>query len=117
MRDTRGSCSSAADVYQVQSRRPALRNDRTKVYAAPLSPFCVGELARQRRGRTLAEIQLDETGAPSVETCARAAIRRPEGCPVYISPSPRARQKSRSLSAALNQTTNDNLTLASVLLT
>lgn len=62
-----------------QALRQAFRNDRAKVDVAPLSQFCVGELARQRRGRTLAEIQLDETGRPSVETCALAAIRRLEG--------------------------------------
>ena len=62
-----------------QALRQAFRNDRAKVDVAPLSQFCIGELARQRRGRTLAEIQLDDTGALSVETCALAAIRRLEG--------------------------------------
>ncbi len=61
-----------------QALRQAFRNDRAKVDVAPLSQFCVGELARQRRGRTLAEIQLDEDGQLSVETCALAAIRRLE---------------------------------------
>tara|TARA_R110000868_G_scaffold92734_2_gene257216 strand:+ start:8695 stop:9765 length:1071 start_codon:yes stop_codon:yes gene_type:complete len=62
-----------------QALRQAFRNDRAKVDVAPLSQFCVGELARQRRGRTLEEIQLDATGQRSVETCALAALRRLEG--------------------------------------
>ncbi len=42
---------------------------------APLSQFCVGELARQRRGRSLPKPCVTETGALSVETCALAALR------------------------------------------
>jgi Ribonuclease G/E len=62
-----------------QALRQAFRNDRAKVDVAPLSQFCVGELARQRRGRTLEEIQHDANGQRSVETCALAALRRLEG--------------------------------------
>lgn len=61
-----------------QTLRGAFRRDRAKVDVAPLSQFCVGELARQRRGRTLGEILLDEIGRRSVETCAIDALRRLE---------------------------------------
>lgn len=59
-----------------QALRGAFRRDRAKVDVAPLSQFCIGELARQRRGRSLAEILCDATGALSVESCALAALRR-----------------------------------------
>jgi Ribonuclease G/E len=59
-----------------QALRGALRRDRAKVDVAPLSQFCIGELARQRRQRPLAEILLDESGRLSIETCALKALRR-----------------------------------------
>ena len=59
-----------------QALRGAFKRDRAKVDVAPLSQFCVGELARQRRTRSLAEIQHDAHGRLSVETCALAALRR-----------------------------------------
>lgn len=59
-----------------QAMRGAFKRDRAKVDVAPLSQFCVGELARQRRGRALSEILRDDTGALSVETCALKALRR-----------------------------------------
>lgn len=59
-----------------QALRGAFRRDRAKVDVAPLSQFCVGELARQRRGRTLAEILCDAGGGLSVESCALKALRR-----------------------------------------
>lgn len=62
-----------------QALRGGFRRDRAKVDVAPLSQFCVGELARQRRTRSLAEMLCDESGALSVETCALAALRRLEG--------------------------------------
>jgi len=58
-----------------QALRQGFKRDRAKVDVAPLSQFCVGELARQRRGRALAEMLADETGALTVETCALAALR------------------------------------------
>ncbi len=61
-----------------QALRQAFRRDRAKVDVAPLSQFCVGELARQRRGRTLAETLKDDSQQPSVETIALAALRRLE---------------------------------------
>ena len=62
-----------------QALRGAFRRDRAKVDVAPLSQFCVGEVARQRRGRTLAETLCDPDGALSVESCALAALRRLTG--------------------------------------
>ncbi|RKQ95635.1 ribonuclease E/G [Maricaulis maris] len=62
-----------------QTLRGAFRRDRAKVDVAPLSQFCIGEIARQRRGRTLAEIMLETDGRPTVETAALAALRRLEG--------------------------------------
>ena len=59
-----------------QAMRGAFKRDRAKVDVAPLSQFCVGELARQRRGRALSEFLRDDTGALSVETCALKALRR-----------------------------------------
>ncbi|WP_300545367.1 ribonuclease E/G [Maricaulis sp.] len=59
-----------------QALRGAFKRDRAKVDIAPLSQFCVGELARQRRGRAIAEILTDRTGALSVESCALIALRR-----------------------------------------
>jgi Ribonuclease G/E len=59
-----------------QSLRGAFRRDRAKVDVAPLSQFCVGEIARQRRGRTLSEIMLERDGRPTIETAALAALRR-----------------------------------------
>lgn len=61
-----------------QALRGGFRGDRAKVDVAPLSQFCVGELARQKRQRSLREIYLDDTGRFSVETCAIAALRRLE---------------------------------------
>ncbi|WP_291844607.1 ribonuclease E/G [Maricaulis sp.] len=62
-----------------QTLRGAFRRDRAKVDVAPLSQFCIGEVARQRRGRTLSEIMLAADGRPTVETAALAALRRLEG--------------------------------------
>jgi len=62
-----------------QALRQAFKKDRAKVDVAALSQFGVGELARQRRGRSLAEQMLDKSGALSVETRALAALRRLEG--------------------------------------
>ncbi len=62
-----------------QALRGGFRRDRAKVDVAPLSQFCVAELARQRRSRSLAEIRCDADGRLSVETCALAALRRLEG--------------------------------------
>jgi len=59
-----------------QALRGAFKRDKAKVDIAPLSQFCVGELARQRRSRTLSEILCDTTGALSVESCALKALRR-----------------------------------------
>jgi Ribonuclease G/E len=59
-----------------QALRGAFKRDRAKVDIAPLSQFCIGELARQRRGRAIAEILTDQTGALSVESCALIALRR-----------------------------------------
>lgn len=58
-----------------QALRQAFRRDRAKVDVAPLSQFCIGELARQRRGRSLAELVLDKRGEPTVETEALRALR------------------------------------------
>lgn len=62
-----------------QTLRGAFRRDRAKVDVAPLSQFCIGEVARQRRGRTLAEIMLEADGRLTIETAALAALRRLEG--------------------------------------
>ena len=59
-----------------QALRQSFRHDRAKVDVAPLSQFGVGELARQRHGRSLYEIMYDADGRLSVETCALAALRR-----------------------------------------
>lgn len=59
-----------------QALRQAFRRDRAKVDVAPLSQFCIGELARQRRGRTLAEVMLDRRGEPTVETEALRSLRQ-----------------------------------------
>ena len=56
----------------------AFSRDPAKVDIAPPSRFAIVELARQRLGRALHEIQRDETGAFSVETCALEALRRLE---------------------------------------
>ncbi len=61
-----------------QALRQGFRRDRAKVDVAPLSQFCIGELARQRRGRTLAEIMLDADGQPSAETAALNVLRQAE---------------------------------------
>lgn len=61
-----------------QALRQSFKRDRAKVDVAPLSQFCLGELARQRRGRTLSEIMLDADGQPSAETAALAALRQAE---------------------------------------
>lgn len=62
-----------------QALRGGFRKDRAKVDVAPLSQFCVGELARQRRQRAIADVMLDADGQSSVETCALAALRRLQG--------------------------------------
>jgi Ribonuclease G/E len=59
-----------------QALRGALRRDRAKIDVAALSQFCIGELARQRRQRPLAEILRDQSGRLSIETCALNALRR-----------------------------------------
>ena len=56
----------------------AFSRDPAKVDIAPPSRFAIVELARQRLRRALHELQSDETGALSVETCALAALRRLE---------------------------------------
>lgn len=58
--------------------RRSFKRDPARVDVAPMSPFGIVELARQRTGRSLSEILLDETGAPSVETCALRALKRLE---------------------------------------
>ncbi|MBO6798429.1 ribonuclease E/G [Maricaulis sp.] len=58
-----------------QALRQAFKRDRAKVDVAPLSQFCIGELARQRRGRSLAELMLDKRGELTVETEALRALR------------------------------------------
>jgi Ribonuclease G/E len=58
--------------------RQASRSDRARIDIAPMSQFCVLELARQRRGRSLAETVLDASGRPTDETLALAALRRLE---------------------------------------
>jgi Ribonuclease G/E len=62
-----------------QALRQAFRRDRAKVDVASISQFGVGELARQRRQRSLAEQMLDPTGQLSVETRALIALRRLQG--------------------------------------
>jgi Ribonuclease G/E len=62
-----------------QALRQAFRRDRAKVDVAAISQFGVGELARQRRQRSLAEQMLDKTGQLSVETRALTALRRLQG--------------------------------------
>ena len=67
------------DRKQVEGAlRQACRADRARIDVAPISQFCVLELARQRRGPSLADIMLDAAGAPSAETQALAALRRLE---------------------------------------
>ncbi len=56
----------------------AFSRDPAKIDIAPPSRFAIVELARQRLGRALHEIQCDGAGALSVETCALAALRRLE---------------------------------------
>jgi Ribonuclease G/E len=58
--------------------RQGFRKDRAKVDVAPLSQFCVGELARQKRHRSLTEKMCNESGKLTVETRALAALRRLE---------------------------------------
>ncbi|MHA6288222.1 ribonuclease E/G [Maricaulis sp. CAU 1757] len=62
-----------------QALRGACRRDRARCDVAPLSQFCVGEMARQRKTRSLAEMLCDADGRLSVESCALAALRRLEG--------------------------------------
>lgn len=62
-----------------QAMRGAFKRDRAKVDVAPLSQFGVGELARQRRGRSLREQMCDAGGRLSVESCALAGLRRLQG--------------------------------------
>lgn len=61
-----------------QALRGAFKRDAARVDIAPMSPFGIVELARQRTGRSLAEILLGGDGQPSIETCALNALRRLE---------------------------------------
>tara|TARA_R110002072_G_scaffold5007_1_gene33834 strand:+ start:2919 stop:3995 length:1077 start_codon:yes stop_codon:yes gene_type:complete len=61
-----------------QILRRAFKRDTARVDVAPMSPFGIVELARQRTGRNLSEILLDESGQKSVETCALDALKRLE---------------------------------------
>ena len=58
--------------------RQASRADRARIDIAPMSQFCVIELARQRRGRSLAETLLGPDGRPTMQTLALEALRRLE---------------------------------------
>jgi len=58
-----------------QTLQAAFRNDPAKVDIAPASRFAIVELARQRLGRALHEIQWEHYGVDSVETCALAGLR------------------------------------------
>lgn len=61
-----------------QALKAAVRPDAARIDVAPISPFGIVELARQRTGRSLAELMFDEAGRPSTETLALAALRRLE---------------------------------------
>ncbi|MCW5724198.1 MAG: ribonuclease E/G [Maricaulaceae bacterium] len=67
--------SKPARTQVEQAFRAALKRDPARIDAAPMSPFGIVELARQRTGRSLAETLLDADGRISVETAALAAIR------------------------------------------
>jgi len=56
----------------------AFKKDPAKVDVAPPSRFAIVELARQRLGRSLAEVMLDADRRPTVETRALAALRQLE---------------------------------------
>ena len=62
----------------VQIVRRAFKRDAARVDVAPMSPFGIVELARQRTARSLSEIMLDEAGMRSIETCALLALKRLE---------------------------------------
>jgi len=61
-----------------QALRRTFKRDPARVDVAPMSPFGIVELARQRTGRSLSEVLLDDAGAPTVETCALRALHRLE---------------------------------------
>lgn len=65
-----------ADQTQLlEAVKAAFKKDPAKVDVAPPSRFAIIELARQRLGRSLAEIMLDADRRATVETRALAALR------------------------------------------
>jgi len=65
-----------ADQSQLlEAVKAAFRKDPAKIDVAPPSRFAIVELARQRLGRSLAEIMLDADRRATAETRALAALR------------------------------------------
>ena len=65
-----------SEIEQIMRR--AFKRDAARVDVAPMSPFGIVELARQRTGRTLAEIMLGADGHLTIESCALNALRQLE---------------------------------------
>ncbi|MCF8878626.1 ribonuclease E/G [Hyphobacterium sp. SN044] len=61
-----------------QVLKAAVKHDPARIDIAPISPFGIVELARQRTGRSLSELLNGPGGQPSDETLALNAIRRLE---------------------------------------
>ncbi|WP_420432953.1 ribonuclease E/G [Hyphobacterium sp.] len=56
--------------------KKALKPDPARIDVLPLSRFGLIEMARQRTGRSVAEVLTDGAGTPSIETRALTALRR-----------------------------------------
>ena len=90
-----------------QAMRGAFKRDRAKVDVAPLSQFGVGELARQRRGRSLREQMCDAGGRLSVESCALArSADRPDRAALRTDGGRRSRTRGRPRQPRLTRRAN-----------